>query len=160
MSEHRETQTSLPPSRRAAGESPATAPRTHVLIVDHDDMSRKVCADYCDLFDHASETAASGAEAVAALKRGRFDVMVMNVHMPDMGGIETLRAIRDLHAPAAATPIIGLAAPGRADEAQRWLAAGVSGLVERPVTAARLFAAIRSVVGPPSDGPRSWAPAL
>ncbi|HUZ13967.1 MAG TPA: response regulator [Caulobacteraceae bacterium] len=137
----------------------ASAPRAHVLIVDDHAMSRVVCAEYCDLFDHTSETARSGDEAVAALRRGRFDVVVMNVHMQDARGVAAVRAIRDLPSPAAQTPIIGLAAPGRADEAQRWLAAGVAGLIERPVTAARLFAAIRSVVGPAPLGPRSWAPA-
>ena len=135
----------------------ATAPRAHVLIVDDEPMSRAVCESYCDLFDHTSQSAGTGAEAVAAIRNGRFDVVVLNVHMPDMGALEAVRAIRELPSPAAATPIIGLAAPGRS-EAQRWLAAGVSGLVERPVTASRLFAAIRSVMEPPRAGPRSWAP--
>lgn len=130
-----------------------------MLIVDDHDLSRAVCVSFCDLFDHTSETARSASEAVAALRHGRFDVVVMNVHMPDMGGLDALRAIRGLPAPAASTPIIGLAAPGRGDEAQRWLAAGVSGVVAKPVTASRLFAAIRSVMGPPNPGPRSWAPA-
>ena len=156
MNEHHDQTPMEPPQGREAIADP---PRTHVLIVDDQDVSRTVCASYCDLFDHTSETAASGAEAVTAIKRSRFDVVVLNVHMPDMSGLAAVRAIRGLPAPAGSTPIIGLAAPGRADEAQRWLAAGVSGVVAKPVTAARLFAAIRSVIHAPPGGARSWAPA-
>ena len=50
---------------------------------------RSVCASFCDLFDHTSETARSTAEAVAAMKRGRFDVVVMNVHMASADGLVT-----------------------------------------------------------------------
>jgi CheY-like chemotaxis protein len=134
-------------------------PRPHVLIVDDQDASRVVCASYCDLFDHTSETAKSRTEAIEALGRRRFDVVVMNVHMAD-AGLDALNAIRSLPAPAASTPIIGLAAPGRTDEAQRWLAAGLSAVVSKPVTAARLFSAIKSTVPPPAAGSRSWAPAV
>jgi len=154
MSENRQVTSTGPERRREAAEPP----RKRVLIVDDHDVSRRVCADYCDLFDHAAETASSGDEALAAVSSGDFDVVVLNVHMPEMGGLKALQAIRELPAPLGETPIIGLAAPGRADEAQRWLAAGVSGLVAKPVTASRLFAAIRSVLEPPGPGARSWAP--
>jgi CheY-like chemotaxis protein len=134
------------------------AHRAHVLIVDDHDASRAICADYCDLFDHTAETVRSRAEAVEALQRARFDVVVMSVHMEGASSLEAVQAIRGLPAPAAHTPIIGLAAPGRADEAQRWLAAGVAGVVAKPVTAKRLFAAIRSVTEPAPPTARSWAP--
>ena len=155
MSDDRQLHSTWPlPDRDAAPEPP----RTRVLIIDDHDVSRRVCAGYCDLFDHAAETASSGEEAVAAVRRGGFDVVVLNVHMPKMDGLKALQAIRDLPAPVGMTPIIALAAPDRDDEAQRWLAAGVSGLVAKPVTASRLFAAIRSVLEPPEAGARSWAP--
>jgi len=135
---------------------PPDAPRPHVLIVDDQQASRALCANYCDLFDHTSETARSRDEAVEALARRRFDVVVMNVHMDADDGFDTVLAVRD-H-PAAA-PVIGMAAPGRAEEAQRWLAAGLAGVVAKPVTASRLYAAINSVLTPVPDTPRSWAPA-
>ena len=159
MSEHRDERRHEPHLAQMDDAGALSAPRTHVLIVDDEAVNRTLCAGYCDLFDHVSETAESGAEALSAVKSGRFDVVVLNVHMPDLSALEAVRAIRQLPAPAAATPIIGLAAPGRAHEAQRWLAAGVTGLVERPVTASRFFAAIRSVLDSESPGPRSWAPA-
>ncbi|MEJ0066602.1 MAG: response regulator [Caulobacteraceae bacterium] len=87
------------PTARAAVEFA----RSHVLIVDDHAHSRRICAGYCDLFDHTSEMVAGSAEALAALRRERFHVVVMNVHMAEAGGLETLRAIRALPSPAGET---------------------------------------------------------
>ena len=136
------------------------AVRSHVLIVDDHAPSRRLCAGYCDLFDHTSEMVGGGAEALEALRRERFHVVVMNVHMAGAAGLETLRAIRALPAPAGETPVIGLTAVGRHDEAQRWLGAGLAGVLAKPITAARLYAALNMAAESQSAGARSWAPAL
>jgi hypothetical protein len=130
-----------------------------VLIVDDQALSRRLCAGYCDLFDHTSEVVAGGAEALEALRRERFHVVVMNVHMAEAGGLDTLQAIRALPAPAGETPVIGLTAVGRHHEAQRWLGAGLAGVLAKPITAAKLYAALNTVVERQSDDARSWAPA-
>jgi CheY-like chemotaxis protein len=132
--------------------------RSHVLIVDDHAPSRRICAGYCDLFDHTSEMAPGAAEALDALKRERFHAVVMNVHMARTGALETLRAIRALPAPASETPVIGLTAFGRGDEAQRWLGAGFAGVLAKPITAARLYAALSMVMAPTGEETRSWAP--
>jgi CheY-like chemotaxis protein len=147
------------PERLEAAASTAAEPiRSHVLIVDDHAPSRRICAGYCDLFDHTSEMVADGAEALEALRRERFHVVVMNVHMAAAGGLDTLRAIRALPAPAGETPVIGLTAVGRHDEAQRWLGAGLAGVLAKPITAAKLFAALNTAVERQGDDARSWAP--
>ena len=133
--------------------------RSHVLIVDDHAPSRRICAGYLDLFDHTSEMVAGGAEALEALGRERFHVVVMNVHMAEAAGLETLRAIRALPAPAGETPVIGLTAVGRQDEAQRWLGAGLAGVLPKPITAAKLFAVLNTVAVAGRDETRSWSPA-
>jgi CheY-like chemotaxis protein len=133
--------------------------RSHVLIVDDHAPSRRICAGYCDLFDHTSEMVAGGAEALAALRRERFHVVVMNVHMAESGGLDTLRAIRALPAPAGDIPVIGLTAVGRHGEAQRWLGAGLADVLPKPLTAAKLFAALSVVAADDAGEDRSWAPA-
>ena len=155
MSERLRSPESQPMASRAA-----EAVRSHVLIVDDHPPSRRLCAGYCDLFDHTSEMVGGGAEALAALRRERFHVVVMNVHMAEAGALETLRAIRALPAPAGETPVIGLAAVGRGEEAQRWLGAGLAGVLTKPITAARLYAALTMVADGQPAAARSWAPAL
>jgi CheY-like chemotaxis protein len=134
-------------------------PRTRVLIVDDQDESRRLCASYCDLFDHTSDTARSGTEALEALRRRRFDLALVNVHMMGANDLDLVSALRMLAKPRLRLPLIGLVSRTHADEAQRWLAAGLAAVVTKPVTAARLFAAIRSVLEPPEAGSRTWAPA-
>jgi CheY-like chemotaxis protein len=147
------------PDRQPTARPAAEPIRSHVLIVDDHGPSRSICAGYCDLFDHTSEVAAGGEEAIEALRRERFHVVVMNVHMAEAGGLETLRAIRALPGPARETPVIGLTAIGRHDEAQRWLGAGLAGVLAKPITAAKLYAALSTVVDRSPDDARSWAPA-
>jgi CheY-like chemotaxis protein len=144
----------------ARGETPAPD-RNHVLIVDDHPGSRALCAGYLDLFDHTSEQAGDVAEALEALRRGPFGAVVMNLHMtPNQDAFEALGAIRALPGPAAATPIIGLTAVGRGEEAQRWLAAGLAAVLAKPITAAGLFAALGAALAGDEYGSRSWAPAL
>ncbi|HEY2710631.1 MAG TPA: response regulator [Caulobacteraceae bacterium] len=161
MSAHLERETELDRQRAARARAAALdADRSHVLIVDDHAPSRRIYAGYLDLFDHTSKTVAGGAEALEALRRERFHVVVINVHMDEQhGGLETLEAIRALPAPAGETPIIGLTAVGRDDEAQRWLGAGLAGVLPKPLTAARLFAALNSVAASQTETARSWAPA-
>jgi CheY-like chemotaxis protein len=147
------------PDRQPTARPAAEPARSHVLIVDDHGPSRSICAGYCDLFDHTSAMAAGSEQAIEALRRERFHVVVMNVHMAEAGGLETLRAIRALPGPARDTPVIGLTAIGRHDEAQRWLGAGLAGVIAKPITAARLYAALSTVVDRRSDPARSWAPA-
>jgi CheY-like chemotaxis protein len=138
-------------------ERDAQARRTRVLILDDHRASRDVCAGYCDLFDHVCVSVAGVAEALAALRRERFDAMVMGLGMAGRDTLSTLKAIRALPGPAGAVPIVGLAAVGRGDEAQRWLAAGLAAVVAKPVTAARLFAALGAATTAASGVSRSWA---
>lgn len=142
-------------SDRQSGASDSVKP--NVLIVDDEPASRSICADYCDLFDHASYAVRSSGEAVAALRRERFDVVVLSVHMA--GALDAVRAVRSLSPPAAQAPIIGLTDVGKGDEAQRWMAAGLAAVLPKPITARRLFQALSAATDSGGPGARSWAPA-
>ena len=135
-------------------------PRSHVLIIDDHAPSLALCASYCDLFDHTTEGVDSAGEAVSALRRGSFGVVVLNVHPAAGGALETVRAIRALPAPAGVTPIIGLTATGRDEEAQGWLLAGLAAVLAKPITASQLFSALGDALDGRVAETRSWAPSL
>jgi CheY-like chemotaxis protein len=131
--------------------------RPHVLIIDDDEIGREICAGYLDLFDCTSHTVGSGAEAVAALRREAFSLVLLNVHMRRCGALDTLRAMRALPEGQGAAPVIGLMGFGRGDEAQRWLGAGLAGALAKPITAARLHLALASAAERETRCERSWA---
>ena len=143
----------------AANEPRAPQSRSHVLILDDHAPSRDICAGYCDLFDHTSESVGAASEAVAALRRAPFGAVVLSVHTDAWDALDVIPAIRALPGPAGCTPIIGLTGIGRSHEAQRWLAAGLAAVLPKPVTAARLFAALGAALDDGGSELRSWAPA-
>ena len=154
MSESLDHHDSLMCDRQAAA---SESVKPNVLIVDDEPDSRRICAGYCDLFDHASLAVKNVGEAAAALRRERFDIVLLSVHMA--GALDAVRAIRALPPPAADAPIIGLAAMGKGDEAQRWMAAGLAAVLAKPITARRLFRALVAASKRGPAGARSWAPA-
>ncbi len=127
-----------------------------VLVVDDHEASRRLCAAFCDLFHFSCEAVRSGAEAIEALRAGEFDVVLMDIHMPGVGGVETARAIRALPGPAARVPIIAVTTDTGRAETDRYLASGMADVVAKPITPARLYRAISRAVGLPEAEPRSW----
>lgn len=65
-----------------------------VLIVDDDAMNRKLAGMMLKKGQHETEAAKSGEEGIKALREGAFDVLLLDVEMPEKNGIETLRQIR------------------------------------------------------------------
>jgi CheY-like chemotaxis protein len=132
--------------------------RPHVLIVDDHPACRAICTAFCDLFDFSSETVSDGAEAIDAVTHQRFDVILMDIHMPGMGGIEAARAIRAIDGPAGRTPIIAVSTADDPNDQAHYLAQGLYAVVGKPITASRLFAAMNEALSATPPEPRSWAP--
>jgi CheY-like chemotaxis protein len=106
---------------------------------------------------HRVTVTGNGREAVSAVQAGSFDVILMDVMMPDMDGLQATAAIRALSSPAASLPIIALTANSMSGDRQRYLAAGMNGYVSKPVDRKRLFEVIEEVTGmaiwhPPAAG--------
>ena len=81
----------------------------------------------------AIETVADGAEAVEAARSGLYDLILMDVHMPVMDGLNATRAIRKLEGPAGRAPIIALTANVQPDQVERCREAGMDAHVGKPV---------------------------
>ena len=94
-------------------------------------------------------TVADGVLAVAAFETGRFDVVLMDMQMPNMDGLSATRAIRALEAARGGppTPIVMLSANAMAEHQDEALAAGADLHVAKPITAASLLAGIQAALG-------------
>jgi CheY-like chemotaxis protein len=131
-----------------AEQQPTAAERSaHVLVVDDNATNRMVAQALCEMFDCTCESACDGAEAVEAVKGGRFDLILMDIKMPVMDGVAATRAIRALGGPASQVPIIALTANAEPEDSEGYLAAGMNGVVEKPMKPEHLLAALQQALG-------------
>src|SRR6185295_17048520 len=85
----------------------------------------------------------NGREAIAALGREAFDLVLMDVQMPDMGGLEATTAIRQLEAGTGAhVRIVAMTAHVMTGDRERCLAAGMDGYLSKPIDPRMLFAVV------------------
>ncbi|CAA7623279.1 Signal transduction histidine kinase [Candidatus Terasakiella magnetica] len=110
---------------------PAIGP-CRILLVDDNEVNRAVAAGLLEQRGHCVVSANDGFEAVEAARSGGFDLVLLDMRMPGMDGIETATAIRALPGLAGAVPIYLLTAnPVREDE-RRWREAGIAGCLGKP----------------------------
>lgn len=122
--------------------------QTHILIVDDNATNRMVAAALCETFGCTTETAEDGVEAVEAARSTRFDLVLMDIRMPRMDGVEATRAIRRLPGALGKTPIVALTANCDPEAARLYLAAGMNGVVEKPIKPDKLLSTLQAVLEP------------
>lgn len=123
----------------------AVVPR-RILIAEDNPTNRLVATRMLERMGHRVEAVENGREAVEAVQRGGFDLVLMDVMMPEMDGLAATEAIRRLGGAAAGIPIIGLTANAMAADQERCLAAGMTHFETKPISASRLGAAIVRVL--------------
>src|SRR5690606_36637983 len=87
-----------------------------------------------------------GLEAVEAAATGRFDLILMDIKMPRMDGVSATREIRRLPGQAGTVPIIALTANVDPEDARSYLAAGMNGVVEKPMKPDTLLKALQDAL--------------
>jgi CheY-like chemotaxis protein/HPt (histidine-containing phosphotransfer) domain-containing protein len=126
----------------SAAEPSAWVPPRRVLAADDVELNRDLLGDMLGRHGHEVVFATDGAEAVELASRGGFDLVLMDVQMPVVDGVEATRRIRKLPPPAGRVPIVALTANVMASERERTLAAGMDDCLAKPVDWGLLFAAL------------------
>ncbi len=116
-----------------------------VLLVDDHPINRQVAALFLRPFNMRVVEAVNGAEALAALEREPFDVVLLDMHMPVMDGPTTIAKIRASGEPWAATPVIALTADAMSGDRERYLALGMDGYLSKPLSERDLLSEISRV---------------
>lgn len=131
------------PWSRAVSQSLPSAGRTlTVLHVDDDPMNLRVVEEILSAFGHNSVKAASGEDALNHLARQVFDVVLMDIHMPGMGGIEAVERLRTSDGPSRHTPVIALTADIITRPPEDYLGLGFTDFVAKPILVSGLIGAI------------------
>jgi two-component system, sensor histidine kinase len=129
-----------PPSESLTAHSPAL----DVLVAEDHPINQKFVSMLLQKLGHRVTLASNGLEALEHVQSHVFDLVLMDVHMPEMDGIESTRRIRQLPAPHGKVPIIALSADVINEAKDRALEAGMTAFVSKPVQKAELEAAMRS----------------
>ncbi|MCX7285031.1 MAG: ATP-binding protein [Novosphingobium sp.] len=119
--------------------------RPRVLVAEDVETNRIVARGMLSKLGCDVELVADGAEAVAAVGAGSFDVVLMDMSMPVLDGVEATRQIRSLQGPVNAIPIIALTAYSRQEELAPILTAGAMGCVKKPIVLDELYCAIKAL---------------
>jgi CheY-like chemotaxis protein len=118
-----------------------------ILVADDIADNRMLVSALCDRNDHCLTFASDGMEAVAAFREGVFDVVLMDIQMPDMNGVEATAEIRRIEAfRGGYTPVIALTAHAMKGDREKYLAAGMDGYVSKPIQRDLLFRTIAEVM--------------
>ncbi|HOM13660.1 MAG TPA: ATP-binding protein [Rubrivivax sp.] len=140
--------------------APAAAAPLRVLVAEDHPVNRQYMAALLEGMGHHAHFAANGLEAVQAVREQRFDVVLMDLHMPLLDGVGATLSIRALPDGASATvPIIALTADAFAQTRERCLMAGMNDFLAKPVSPERLSAMLRRLFGGASADAAAPAPA-
>ncbi|MDP2763884.1 MAG: response regulator, partial [Brevundimonas sp.] len=148
---------------------PDGKPPLRVLCVDDNQTNRMLMTAMLVGQGMICETADDGALGLAAVEAGDWDVVLMDIQMPVMDGVESARRIRALGGAAGAVPIIAVTANTLAEQVESYVEAGMDDLVAKPVNMAELLGKVahwggcgwrEALEGQPSDTDRPAAGSL
>jgi len=108
-----------------------------------------VAQTLCEMFGCTSESVEDGAAAVEAAATGRFGLVLMDVKMPGMDGVEATRRIRAGRSVGSQVPILAVTANADRADAAFYRSCGMNGVVEKPVKPERLLEAMSAVLQAP-----------
>jgi two-component system, sensor histidine kinase len=130
-------------ARGASAPFDTEAPRAlDILVAEDNEINRMLVSALLARLGHRIELVGDGRAAVAAVERRAWDLVLMDVQMPEMDGVAATRAIRALSAPANAVPIIALTANALAEHRAEYLAAGMNDYLTKPIQPEALEAAL------------------
>ncbi len=121
---------------------PQDETRLRVLVAEDNLTNRLVALRMLERLGHQADAVGTGSEAIAALALIRYDLVLMDVMMPEMDGLTATRQIRASERPPARIAIVGLTAGSSSENMAACLAAGMDAATTKPVTLASLRAAI------------------
>lgn len=122
-----------------------------VLHVDDDPMNLRVVDEILRAFGHHAVAASSGEEALDQLGREAFDVVLLDIHMPGIGGLEVVERLRASVGPERLTPVIALTADVFTLRPSEYRARGFTDFVAKPIMVTGLLAAIASAAATVSE---------
>jgi signal transduction histidine kinase/DNA-binding response OmpR family regulator len=145
------TESGEPPAAPAKSSAPSPTRSLRVLLAEDNIVNQRLVIKLMEKQGHTTVVTNNGVEALAAVEHGKFDVVLMDVQMPEMGGFEAATRIRDREKSTGEhIPIIAMTAHALKGDRERCLEAGMDAYVSKPIQSRLLFEAIEMMVPSPA----------
>ncbi|MBI1731611.1 MAG: response regulator [Gammaproteobacteria bacterium] len=132
--------------------------KLNILVGEDNPTNQKVIRKILEFAGHRVTVIADGEQVLDAVDEGGFDLLILDVHMPSMSGLEIVRIVKFSRPAREEIPIIMLTADATAESAAACRDAGVTRFLTKPVESSRLLEMISAVAGKPVDAPARPAP--
>lgn len=116
-----------------------------ILLAEDNKINQKFAVAILEKAGHAIDVVENGLQAVDAVRRSEYDIVLMDVQMPELDGIGATRQIRALPPPRCTVPIIALTANAMTGAEKQYLEAGMNAYVSKPIQPAELFTKLADV---------------
>jgi signal transduction histidine kinase/ligand-binding sensor domain-containing protein/ActR/RegA family two-component response regulator len=147
----------LPEPDSVAAATAAVPAGTRVLLCEDNPVNQRVATRMLEMLGHSVTLARDGREAIERYQESSFDVVLMDLMMPEVDGIEATRRIREMeHSAGRRTPIVALTASAFREDVERCLACGMDGFVSKPFVRQSLVEELQRVL-PSGELPRPGA---
>jgi CheY-like chemotaxis protein len=120
-----------------------------VLHVDDDPMNLRVVEEILTAFHHTSVPVGSAQEALDLVAQRPFDVILMDIHMPGMSGIQALERLRAQPSPTCDIPVVALSADVVSRHLSEYRALGFVDFIPKPILVSGLLEAVKRAAEPP-----------
>lgn len=143
-------------------EAPSTTPtrKLNILVADDNRTNQRVVAKILERAGHQTTIVGNGEEALNALDEARFDLVLMDINMPVMNGLDATKLYRFTALGQPHLPIVALTADSTPEVAQRCIEAGMDACVTKPVEPARLLELIQKIIPASREAPPEPTPQL
>jgi len=121
--------------------------RLRILLAEDNIVNQKLAQKMLEKRGHHVTIVSNGLDALDALEKERFDLVLMDVQMPKMGGLEATKCVRDSEREEEHIPIIAMTAHAMKGDREMCLSAGMDDYVAKPIKADELFTVIERVAG-------------
>lgn len=134
-------------------------PKRRILVGEDNATNRMVIGRVLELAGHEFRLATNGREVLEALEEAQFDAVIIDMHMPVLGGLDAFKLFRFAHAGEQTPPFIMLTANATTEARQECIEAGIQHFLTKPISSPRLLQVISEVTSAPLASPRATATA-